>query len=269
MRKTLTAMAMAVALAIGMVGAAIASSHTIYDTIPDPLPSNVTSLGYAALQTAEFGQQVSLDAEATADSVTVVMSSWACADGVVWTAGCGEITEGTGSSYTHPITVNIYEDDEGVVGELITTVTQDVDVPFRPAADATCDTETNWQDESENCFSGVAFTVSFDLDGTVLPTSFIYSVAVDTAGDTPADSLNVGLEIADLELGENYWDSNFYGDPGFKNVGQWDFNILARFETAAEELTADDCKDGGFADHGFKNQGQCVASVKANANAGK
>lgn len=33
--------------------------------------------------------------------------------------------------------------------------------------------------------------------------------------------------------------------------------------------TVEDCKKGGFADLGFKNQGQCVSSFKANANAGK
>jgi hypothetical protein len=33
--------------------------------------------------------------------------------------------------------------------------------------------------------------------------------------------------------------------------------------------TKDDCKDGGFTSFGFDNQGQCVASVTANANAGK
>lgn len=33
--------------------------------------------------------------------------------------------------------------------------------------------------------------------------------------------------------------------------------------------TKDDCKNGGFTSFGFDNQGQCVASVTANANAGK
>lgn len=32
--------------------------------------------------------------------------------------------------------------------------------------------------------------------------------------------------------------------------------------------TKDDCKDGGFTSFGFDNQGQCVASVTSNANAG-
>lgn len=31
----------------------------------------------------------------------------------------------------------------------------------------------------------------------------------------------------------------------------------------------DQCKDGGFADYAFKNQGQCISSLKANAHANK
>lgn len=37
----------------------------------------------------------------------------------------------------------------------------------------------------------------------------------------------------------------------------------------AAPSTKDDCKDGGWASYGFTNQGQCVASVQANENAGK
>ena len=35
------------------------------------------------------------------------------------------------------------------------------------------------------------------------------------------------------------------------------------------DASAEDCKKGGFADMGFRNQGQCIASFKANENAGK
>jgi hypothetical protein len=37
----------------------------------------------------------------------------------------------------------------------------------------------------------------------------------------------------------------------------------------SEPQTADDCRGGGFDAFGFSNQGQCIASLKANANAGK
>ena len=47
----------------------------------------------------------------------------------------------------------------------------------------------------------------------------------------------------------------------------WDFDWTT-FEVEAAEPTKDDCKDGGFDDMGFRNQGQCVASFRANENAG-
>lgn len=37
----------------------------------------------------------------------------------------------------------------------------------------------------------------------------------------------------------------------------------------AQDVTKDDCKMGGYASYGFKNQGQCVSSVQANPNANK
>ena len=46
-----------------------------------------------------------------------------------------------------------------------------------------------------------------------------------------------------------------------------------RFDwTTVEVLTAptkNDCKDGAWEAQGFKNQGQCIATIEANANAGK
>ena len=37
----------------------------------------------------------------------------------------------------------------------------------------------------------------------------------------------------------------------------------------ADDVTKDDCKQGGHANYGFTNQGQCVSWVEANPNAGK
>jgi len=44
---------------------------------------------------------------------------------------------------------------------------------------------------------------------------------------------------------------------------------LLEFVTPAGPADKNDCKDGGFEAFGFANQGQCVASVQANAHAGK
>lgn len=45
----------------------------------------------------------------------------------------------------------------------------------------------------------------------------------------------------------------------------WDFDWTT-FEVEAAP-TKDDCKNGGFDDLGFRNQGQCIASIQANENA--
>jgi hypothetical protein len=34
-------------------------------------------------------------------------------------------------------------------------------------------------------------------------------------------------------------------------------------------VTKDDCKQGGYANYRFSNQGECVSWVEANPNAGK
>jgi len=47
----------------------------------------------------------------------------------------------------------------------------------------------------------------------------------------------------------------------------WDFDWTT-FEVAAA-LTKDDCKKGGWVDLGFRNQGQCIASIVANPRAGR
>jgi hypothetical protein len=46
------------------------------------------------------------------------------------------------------------------------------------------------------------------------------------------------------------------------------YSVGATIVEAAPE-TKDSCKDGGWEDFGFGRQGQCVASLMANENAGK
>lgn len=51
-------------------------------------------------------------------------------------------------------------------------------------------------------------------------------------------------------------------------------NVVGGVEMDNQELyvagvTKDDCKNGGYANYGFSNQGQCVSWVQANPNAGK
>ncbi|MBI2356983.1 hypothetical protein HYV12_02970 [Candidatus Dojkabacteria bacterium] len=43
-----------------VTGVVEAASAVVYNSIPDPLPGNVPSLGFEATSTSEFGGQVSL-----------------------------------------------------------------------------------------------------------------------------------------------------------------------------------------------------------------
>ena len=183
--------------------AAIAAPGTvIYDSQPEPLPGNIPSRGFQATQTTEFGDHITFGAgPRELGTASVVFSSWACESGA---AGAGGNCVSTpGSTFTHPITLNIYEvnaTDPTLPGPLITTVTQNVTVPFRPSADPACAANGGWG--PPDCFNGFAFTVDFDLAGVTVPEEVIFSIAFSTStyGDPPVggasgpyDSLNVGL----------------------------------------------------------------------------
>ena len=85
-----------------------AASNVVYNSIPSPQPANVASIGYEATSTSEFGGQVQLaSAERIDPTVTVLMSSWACENGS-WTNNGGECTTTPGSTFTHDITLNVY-----------------------------------------------------------------------------------------------------------------------------------------------------------------
>jgi hypothetical protein len=188
------------------------SERVVYDNIPSPAPGNVPSIGFAATSTSEFGGQVGLDGSARKDpTVKVLMSSWACKSGTWNAKNC--ITN-PGSTFTHPVTLNVYEvGDNNSAGDLITSETKTFTMPYRPTADdgTNCNGANagKWWD-GENCNNGKAFKIEFDLDrDVVLPDQVILGVAYNTSnyGESPLgnatacystpqgcsyDSLNVG-----------------------------------------------------------------------------
>lgn len=276
-----------------------AAGETVYDSIPSPLPSSLVSLGYQATSTDEFGDHVELDpaTASSVDSVTVTFVSWACETGG-WNTGDCETTPG--ATFGHDLTLNIYgvDDSSGqpVPTGLVTTVSQPVDVPYRPSASDDCPDGTGlpsgWVSPDLGCVNGYAFNVSFDLGGATLPADLIYTIAFNTSshGETPTgvpggyDSLNVALVESEPAVGTNVdpdvvlWDTSVpssYTDGGAGGVdtlradsGWGTYTPAAKFETFAPDPTVEDCKDGGFAALGFRNQGQCVASVVASDHAG-
>jgi len=249
---TLTILGVAV-IGLGSVGlfpalAGAAQQNTIYNNIPNPTPGNVPSVGYEATQTSEFGGQVDLDGTQRKDpKVTVLMSSWACKSGSWNLKNC--ITN-PGSTFTHPVTIKVYNvNPDDSVGSLIKSDTQTFTMPYRPTADdgtnckdANGPTGAWW--DGTTCYSGKAFTISFNLNGVTLPDNVIIGVAYNTShygyspiGNTACnatpqgcayDSLNVGTNptpsvgSAEPTINDAYYNSSTasnYCDAGVGGVG--------------------------------------------------
>src|SRR6266446_7102071 len=77
-----------------------------YNSIPSTLPGNVFSQGFECCTVNEFGDSVGLGKSgATLQSISVVMSSWACESGHWYDGTC---TTTPGTYFTVPITITVY-----------------------------------------------------------------------------------------------------------------------------------------------------------------
>lgn len=237
LRRRVTAVfALAVAGVLFAPLPAQAATSDAYDAIPDTLAPSYVSLGYQATQTAEFGDLVELSGtDRDLETVTIVMVNWACE------TGSGTDCETTpGSSFSHPVTVNIYaEGADPLPGALLATVTQDVNVPFRPSADGVNCQGGRWYHEATgNCSNGFAFEVPFDFSSlaVTLPDRVVVSVAYSTQTygaaplgvGGPFNSLNVALATTapsvgtDVDPATTYWNTlhaDWYGDAGAAGSG--------------------------------------------------
>ena len=198
------AVAMIAALAILLLGLAIASQATgtaaraagevVFDNIPATLPGNIAGLEFQSQGANEFGAAVRLaGTDRVLDDITVVFASWACNTGT-WQQGCSTTP---GTTYTHPVTVNVYAEDASVpeVTTLLATKTETITAPYRPSVDAElCESATQWFSAPDNrCWDGLAFTHTFSLSslGVTLPDRFVIAVSFNTGsyGTTPTGNL--------------------------------------------------------------------------------
>ena len=258
----------------------------VYDATPSPLPPNVASLGFEATSTSEFGDKVHLaGTNRVLDEITVTMSDWALKSDYP--------TVGTATSWQHPITVNVYT--TGLT--LLATTTQNITIPWRPAADPTCAGGTAWRASDGFCYNGIAFNATFDMPNVTLPNDVIVGIAYNTqhygatplGGPGPYNSLNVGIPTgqtasvgSDDSANNVYWNTSygpFYSDGGLGGTGtfredtNWAPNGTVAFKiTATPALVApptskDQCKNDGwktFNNPAFVNQGGCVSYVESN-----
>jgi hypothetical protein len=193
----------------------------LYDSIPNPLPGNVVSLGYAATSTSEFGDQIQLSSGNWAlTGATVTLSDWAVQSDYP--------NVGNASGWTHPITLNLYNVDNSgsvpAVGSLISSTTVVASIPWH----------------TPNGFNGTAFNVTFTLPNVAVPNQFIYGISFNTQNYGPSplgvpgpyNSLNVGLHDTttdgpitvgtDVNPHALFWNTSaagFYTDGGAAGVG--------------------------------------------------
>jgi hypothetical protein len=201
-------------LSLILLGASASFADVIYDSTVTPLPGNLPSEGPEAFGLREFGDGITFAGAArNLVNVKVTLSSFACQSGRWSTGNC---VSAPGSTFSVPVTFNIYNAGNPIPGSQIGTVTQTFAVPYRPSADNVNCTGTNagkWYDTSSGqCFNGQAVNVSFDFSSQnlVLPNSVVFGVAYNsthfgptpigesaacfsTAAGCPYDALNVAL----------------------------------------------------------------------------
>ncbi len=219
------------AVAICVAGVALAltagsaSAETVYSNVPNPLPGNVTSVGFEATSTSEFGGMVAFPAETARarPTVTIGMSSWACQSG---TWGNNTCATASGAKFTEPVTLSIYEvGPDNTPGAEVATMTETFEMPYRPTASKKCTTgeaEGGWYRDG-TCFHGKLFKIKFSgapLNKIVLPSEeAIISVAYNTSDygaepqrpkqcdgepqGCPYDSLNLALASGAPTIGSD------------------------------------------------------------------
>lgn len=228
-KQTVLIMIATFAMAL-IVTAGAAQGQVIYDSTVSPLPGNLPSVGVEAYAFNELGDAVTFAGTArNLRAVTVTMSSWPCESG----SRFNNCVTTPGSTFSIPITLNIYKAGSPTPGTLIATKTQTFAIPFRPSSDPSC-TGGRWKEAaSGTCFNGLANNITFDLSSlnAVLPNSAVYGISYNTTSYGPApigqsaacfntptgcpyDSLNIALSPAVVTGSKPFFDTlywnNFY-----------------------------------------------------------
>src|SRR5262249_21770962 len=121
-------------------------------------------------------------------TITVVMSSWACETGGVYSEDC--VTAKPKKGFKIPLTVKVYNAEEISEGP-VASVTKSVKMLYRPSDSNKCE-GGRWYDEADaTCYHGFAFPVSVKLPKLKkMPKFAVVSFSYPHASG-PAQSLNV------------------------------------------------------------------------------
>jgi hypothetical protein len=207
---------------VGLVGvstlgasASAGGGRILYSSLPNPAPGNLPSVGAEAYAFNEFGNEVTMGSnnDRAVTNVTLGLSSWACVSGNWSNTDC--VTP-AGSTFSMPMTLNLYNAPavaSNTPGSLIASITQTFTIPYRPSDSPECSGSYagEWFDAATStCYHGLYSTVTFNVDGVKLPTTFVYGISYNTSnfgpspfGDAtacraseqgcPYDSLNIAL----------------------------------------------------------------------------
>jgi hypothetical protein len=181
----------------------------VYNNIPNPIPLNVFSQGPEAYAFNELGDGFTLGLDGgTLETVTVVLSSWACTSGNWFGAqGSGDACVTTpGATYPMPVTVNVYSVEPGTSlegnpapapGTLLATATETFNMPYRPSSDfVNCPVSPaqaapnyyQWYDATtQTCQDGINFPITFNLSSQKikLPRQIIVTFVYNTSDYGP------------------------------------------------------------------------------------
>ena len=240
------------------VAGATSPTTTVYDST-DPGSRALVSQPFQAQQATEVGNEIVLapGTSRSLNNVVVSMESYGCQSGDWSTGNC---STSPGATFAQPITLNLYAaNPDNTTGALITSVTQTVNLAYRPSADPTnCPaTPGQWFDAGGwGCVNSIKTDASLNLGNVTVPNKVIYGVEIrttsygdpaiggpmgtstacfSTSAGCPYDSLNVGLSLdpTNVTVGSNaltngiFWattTAGWYCDGGAGGVGTFRFD---------------------------------------------
>ncbi len=231
------AFALATIAAVAGVATPVSAStkaSVLYNSTISPLPGNLPSLGFQAVQTSEFGNQIKLTKAGQLGTVVVTMSSFACQTGSWNDDDCMTTS---GATFSEPITLNLYHANapgSTLPGSLILSKTKTFAIPYRPSASAKCTGAAagDWFDGSQGCFDAKAVNITFSLDHSI-PQSIVYGIVYNTSqygpspygalpcelteAGCPYNSLNVSLSTkvstgTNPDTGKLFWNTSTASD---------------------------------------------------------
>jgi len=220
------AVAILAASALLAVAAGAASAEVVFNNNPPAKPGNVNSLQLSQRGISELGAQVDFGHATTARGVSVLMSSWACGN----LKGEAECATSPGATFTWPITLKIYKvEANDQPGALLTSVTQNASIPFRPSPSKKCPKTGGEGNDAFGwyyhgvCHNGMAFQVKYssaELGGVHLPEKVIISAAFDDSGAVT----NVGQQSLNLGLTEPSFQTPSVGTMPLENTADVRYN---------------------------------------------